>query len=225
MDKKIARKINKAIIETNHPVLDFRTTEAKTRTKWIKKYLKPYINKKCRALDLGCGAGKQSFELECLGAEVTGIDCSRNAIDYAKKIKNNIGSNCLFFVGDFAKIPFQRSTFDLVIFPNNIIECSYDEIEKLTIEIKRILRKNGFFILTMEDGLNKMVRNKNFDNNFDFDKGVYNSYVKIPKKKEYAYPTYFWTIPFAKHIFQKQFKLVDGRKIEEEKVLLVFKNK
>lgn len=109
MKKEIAQKITKAIINTNHSLLDFRSKEAKKQIAWISQYLKPYITKKTQLIDIGCGTGKQSFEAEKLGAQVTGIDCSKEAINFANNIKKQLFSNCQFILEDYTKISFKKN--------------------------------------------------------------------------------------------------------------------
>ncbi len=223
MQKKIAQKVTKAIVETKHPLLDFRNGEAKAKTVWIKKFLKPYISEKGLAVDLGCGTGKQSFALEKLNTQVVGIDCSEEAIALADKIKGRLGSKCSFVVGDYTNTPFPEETFKLAVFPNNIIECSYDEAEKLSVEIKRILKTFGFLIITMEDGTKRLAGEKNPKINFK--NGTYTGKLKMPNGKSYNYPTYFWTIPFVKYIFRKQFRFIEEKNIDGRCTALIFQKK
>ncbi len=220
MQKRIAQKITKAIVETGHPLLDFRSQEAREKTTWIKKFLKPYIPKNGLSLDLGCGTGKQSFAIEELGAQVVGIDCSEEAIAFANNIKEELSSKCSFVVGDYTSTPFSEETFGVAVFPNNIIECSYDEAEKLSKEVRRILKNFGFFVLTMEDGVKKIANEKNPEINFK--NGAYTGKLRMPDGKSYNYPTYFWTIPFVKYIFKKQFKFIEEKDIDGKCTILIF---
>ncbi|MFH0906991.1 MAG: class I SAM-dependent methyltransferase [bacterium] len=227
MNTKIAKITTKAIVSTNHPLLYFRSKEAKKQVMWIYSHLKSYIFKKCRLIDVGCGTGKQSFAAEGLGAEVVGIDCSIEAIKFANRIKKEINSNCQFVVGDYTNMLFENDMFDIAVFPKNIVECSYYEIEKLSSEIKRILKKEGKLIVTMKDGL-KNISNDKIDslNNYQTKTGRYNGEISLPDKKKYPYPTYFWTVPFAKYIFSNHFNLIEEKEIIDNYCFLVFsKNK
>lgn len=227
MDQKIAKKVTKAIVEFDHPLLDFRSKEAKNNTNWVYDFLKPHISDNCKLIDIGCGTGKQSFPAEELGAKVTGIDCSREAIKYANRIKNKINSNCQFIEGDYTDLPFIKNTFNVAIFPKNIIECSYSEIDKLCSEVKRILKKNGKFIVSMEDGLNKVMQNKEGDylENYELETGKFNNQIVLPNKKKYYYPIYLWTIAFAKQTFSRNFQLEKETAIDKSTHMLVFRMK
>ena len=64
-----------------------------------------------RMLDLACGKGRHSIFLNSLGFEVTGIDLSKESIDYCSKFENNSLS---FFVHDMRKL-FRTNDFDYVL--------------------------------------------------------------------------------------------------------------
>lgn len=228
MEQKTAKLVTKAIISTNHPLLDFRSKEAEKQVNWIYRYLKSYIFKDCKLVDLGCGTGKQSFAAEEIGAKVIGIDCSKEAIKFANRVKKEINSSCCFTIGDYTDIPFRNNAFDIVVFPKNIIECSYCEIEKICSGVKRILKKNGKFIITMEDGLKSILDGKkdNFKNYY-IKTGENRGKITIPDKKQYSYPTYFWTIPFAKYIISNYFKFLEEKRIKNScyYILVFVKNK
>jgi len=194
----------------------------------VYNYLKTYIFEKCKLIDLGCGAGKQSFVAEKLGAEVVGIDCSEEAIKFANHIKKEINSNCHFAIGDYTGTLLKKNAFDIAIFPKNIIECSYRETEKICLEVKRILKKSGKFIVTMEDGLEEILNGEksNFAN-YHIKTGQNNGKIILPDKKQYSYPIYFWTIPFARHIISNHFTLLEEKKIKNSRchILVFIKNK
>ena len=226
MNQVTARKITKSMIKIGHPLFDVRTKEAQEKTVWIFNILKPYIKKDCSLIDLGCGTGKQSFTVEKLGAKVVGIDCSKEAISFANYIKKETRSKCHFITCSYTKTSFRDSAFDIALFPRNIIECSYEEVEKLSLEINRILKKNGKFIVTMEDGILRAIQNKMTDfRNYQFKTGMFDDKISLPDNKKYFYPTYFWTIPFAKQIFSQNFKLEKEIKIDNNFYTLIFQKR
>lgn len=224
MNPKEAVKITKIILNTNHPLLDFRSEEAQKKVEWLYKYLKPYVFKECHLIDLGCGCGKQSFAAEKMGAKVVGIDCSKDAIKFADNIKKELKSNCRFVFSNYTKTPFQNNVFDVAIFPKNIIECSYNEIDELSREVRRILKNNGKFIITMEDGMENIAIKNTFDfKRFDIKSGMIKEKIAVPGKKEYLYPIYFWTVAFAKNIISRYLKLEKELKLKGGFYFLSFK--
>jgi len=60
-------------------------------------------------LDLACGKGRHALYLNSLGYEVTGVDLSKNSIDYAKNFENEL---LHFEVHDMC-VPYHK-TFDAV---------------------------------------------------------------------------------------------------------------
>lgn len=96
-----------------------------------------------KILDVGCHGGKfTSVIFKTISkAEIFGIDISRKAINYASNRYPQIN----FQVGRAEKIPFPNSNFDLV--------TCFEVLEhlknppKVINEVKRILKKNGVFLI------------------------------------------------------------------------------
>lgn len=114
-------------------------------TEW--EAVKPFIPKKSKFLDVGCGAGfnlwKARNELEC---DVQGIDPYRGSF--------GVGRN--FFPVDpslpidngFAEfLPYGDETFDIV-FSSHVLEHVHDIPASLN-EMKRVLKDNGTLIIGM----------------------------------------------------------------------------
>jgi len=92
-----------------------------------------------KVLDLGCGAGHGSNLLAEKYSQVTGLDISIDAIDYAKK--NWSRPNIDFIVGDSMSIPFESGSFDVVA-AFEVFEHLSDW-KKFLSEIRRVLKKDG----------------------------------------------------------------------------------
>ncbi len=71
----------------------------------------------CRTLDLGCGAGNYAIWLATRGFQVTGIDCSKKAVELARKKAERENVRCTFIVGDLTDIDFKA---------DNEYEFAYD---------------------------------------------------------------------------------------------------
>jgi len=69
---------------------------------------------KGKALDICCGAGTNTIYLAKKGFQVTGIDISPTAVDYAKKKNGTEQVNIDFRVQNFLKLPFRDGEFDFV---------------------------------------------------------------------------------------------------------------
>jgi 2-polyprenyl-3-methyl-5-hydroxy-6-metoxy-1,4-benzoquinol methylase len=96
--------------------------------------------KSLEVLDLGCNDGAISLEIYKRGHKVTGVDFPE-VLEHVKheKIK--------FVPADISeRLPFKNESFDVVFFLEVIEHLVYPTF---TInEIKRVLRKNGFLILS-----------------------------------------------------------------------------
>lgn len=101
--------------------------------------ISPPFTFQSKVLDVGCGRGDQLKIFEKLNFDTYGIDLEKsNYLD----LKN-------FKQVDFAKekFPFEDNFFDIV-FTKSVIEHLYLEgIENFMLEIKRILKPDGFFII------------------------------------------------------------------------------
>ncbi|OGD86268.1 hypothetical protein A2164_03785 [Candidatus Curtissbacteria bacterium RBG_13_35_7] len=93
-------------------------------------------------LDIGCSTGYLGSILQKKGAKVFGIDISKNAVKEARKQ--------LFSAQELdlneQKLPFKKNYFDLII-ASEIIEHLF-EPEKILKEIHRILKINGYLLIT-----------------------------------------------------------------------------
>jgi ubiquinone/menaquinone biosynthesis C-methylase UbiE len=93
------------------------------------------------ALDVGIGPGFLSFILHDMGIDVTGLDISRCMLNQAKDAPCYQRFNLDLCQGDAESLPFQSSSFDLVVSRNLLWTLS--EPVKALIEWKRVLKPGG----------------------------------------------------------------------------------
>ncbi len=97
-----------------------------------------------RVLDCGCGAGYGAWELAAVARQVTAIDLSREAIEYAAATYAR--ANTHYAVGSGLKLPFAAASFDVVV--------AFELIEHLAAfrpfldECARVLTPAGLFIVS-----------------------------------------------------------------------------
>jgi len=97
-----------------------------------------------KVLDVGCGKGFLIYDLmnELPGLEVVGIDISEYAIKNAKEeIKPYIS------IASATELPFEDSSFDLVITLNVLHNLYCYELEKALTEIERVGKKNKYMVV------------------------------------------------------------------------------
>lgn len=168
--------------------------------KRFEKEFRKFINNGDKVLDLGCNAGRFSFYLEeNFQADVVGIDISETAIEYANKVVKLKNSKCKFLVIDYTKLNF-RNKFNAVIFPNNIVECSYNDFEQVCKGVKKSLKSGGKFILSCP--LTKDYKNYLNINGKSIKK------VDTPNFSGLTYYSYFYNSGFINFILSKHFKLI-----------------
>ena len=114
------------------------------------------LSSSSRILDLACGKGRHSIQVNSLGYRVVGIDLSEENINHASQFE---GDQLEFDRGDMRNLPYLND-FDLVL--NLFTSFGYFEKEaenKAVVEsISRALRVNGLLVL---DFLNvKKVRDE-----------------------------------------------------------------
>jgi len=114
-------------------------------------FLDKYSKSNFRLLDVGCGTGDISLEIEKKGLKVTGIDFSPIAVDIAK----NNGLNCILADVDEG-IPFEDNSFDLV-WAGDLIEHVFDPIFVFK-EMSRVIFPNGYLFITVPNDLHIVNR-------------------------------------------------------------------
>jgi len=109
-----------------------------------------------KLLDVGCGVGTISLELQQKGFEVYGIDFSSVAVKKAREK----GINAKVCDIDKDGIPFANSDFD-VVWAGDVVEHVFDPIF-LFQEMARVLKPTGQVLLTTPNSLNIFARTSIF---------------------------------------------------------------
>ena len=128
---KLAKSRNKS----EKDYFDFEKFQAEMVLKSLKR--RGILLKGSKVLDIGSGRGGYSYALNKNGAYVVSLDIDR---------KMFTSSNKRFVNADAINLPFKASSFDMV-FCSSVIE-HLEEPEKLLLEIKRILKKEGICYLS-----------------------------------------------------------------------------
>ncbi len=100
-----------------------------------------------KILELGCGDGSVSLEMESKGFNVFGIDIAPIAIEWAIRKASRQKACAEFQVGQVTNLPYPDKKFDVVVDAS----CSHCIIggdrKKFFAEAYRVLKQEGLFIL------------------------------------------------------------------------------
>ena len=107
-------------------------------------------------VEVGCGRGGGSdYVARCLRPRrVTGVDLARASIDYC--LREYDVSGLEFRVGDAMSLPLDDDCCDVVI--NVESSHCYSSMARFLIEVKRVLRPGGYFLLTDMRHHDKLTR-------------------------------------------------------------------
>ena len=121
----------------------------------IKKCLS-YLNVKPgdKILDAGCGRGDASVLCALKGADVVGIDFSKDSMQISKEFNKkflgeirNEGGNISFNRANVLQLPFYDITFDKIICLDLIEHLYKPEQKKMLAEFKRVLKDDGVLLV------------------------------------------------------------------------------
>lgn len=100
-----------------------------------------------RVLDLGCGPGVLTRELERMGYHGVGLDASPAMIEHSKRQARaeGLGESWVYELGDVEAVPFPDQSFDGAVCAG-VIDYLGDD-DKLLAEVFRVLKPGGRFLL------------------------------------------------------------------------------
>ena len=90
-------------------------------------------------LDVGCGEGRVSRDLQARGHRVIGIDTSPTLLRYAREAD----PNTRYELANAASLPFKEASFDLVVAYNSLMDVS--DMPGSVMEAARVLQPGGHF--------------------------------------------------------------------------------
>ena len=107
-----------------------------------------------RILDLGCGPGEIAVRCARQGAEVFGVDISRDALKLSadKAAQNSVMLNLFEFDG--RRIPFSDAVFDSIVLSDVVEHVEDQTLDCLFKECQRLLKPEGHLVIHTSPTLN-----------------------------------------------------------------------
>lgn len=103
------------------------------------------------ALDLGCGIGLYTQELERRGARAIGLDIQMSNLLEAKRMA---GARKVFWVrGDGARLPFREGIFELIVSVEVLTHLPPEQRRAALREACRVVRQGGWVTITLHNRL------------------------------------------------------------------------
>jgi len=126
-------------------------------------------------LDIACGEGYGSSILAKLAKRVVGVDIDSEAVDHAS-LKYQSHHNLKFLKGSCSSIPLADKSVDIVVSFETIEH--HDQHEEMMKEIHRVLRDDGFLIISSP---NRLVYSDkpNYSNPFHIKELYYEEFVSL----------------------------------------------
>ena len=112
------------------------------------EFVEKGLIKKGKTLDLCCGAGTNTIYLAEKGFEVTAIDISQRAIDYAKEKAEKASVKINFMVQSFVDLSFEDEEFDFVFDMGCFHHVEIMNRHRFIKGVHRVLKKAGDYLLT-----------------------------------------------------------------------------
>lgn len=118
------------------------------RVRMLTSHITPGMN----VLEIGCGTGYYTKELEKTGAKITAIDVSPDLLNVARSRVSS--KNVTFKIDNAYDMSFEDSIFDTVV---GISVLHHLEIERALKEIYRVLKPGGTIRFTEPNMLNPQI--------------------------------------------------------------------
>ena len=112
------------------------------------EFVEKGLIKKGKTLDLCCGAGTNTIYLAEKGFEVTAIDISQRAIEYAKKKAEQANVKINFMVQSFVDLSIEDEEFDFVFDMGCFHHVEIMNRHRFIKGVHRVLKKAGDYLLT-----------------------------------------------------------------------------
>lgn len=140
-------------------------------------FLKKFINKTDKIIDIGCGTGTHASLLEKDGYNIDGIDLNQEMLDIAKnRLSSNLYNQNILDINLNNKYNIIISMFAVINHLKDTIE-----LEQALLNLKKILLPNGKIIIDLHNPKSSGTKTDSCDNMKRTMTWIYNKESKIEK--------------------------------------------
>lgn len=140
-------------------------------------FLKKFINKTDKIIDIGCGTGIHASLLEKDGYNIDGLDLNQEMLDIAKnRLSSNIYNQNILDININNKYNIIISMFAVINHLKDTIE-----LEQALLNLKKILLPNGKIIIDLHNPKSSGTKTDSYDNMKRTMTWIYNKESKIEK--------------------------------------------
>ncbi|GLI55823.1 hypothetical protein PM10SUCC1_13370 [Propionigenium maris DSM 9537] len=144
-----------------------------------------YFHREDTILDIGCGTGRTTLGLHEEGyRNIIGLDLSPKMIEWARGISESRETDLEFIVGDATNLSYEDESFSNIVFSfNGFMQIPSKKLrEEALKEIKRVLKRGGYFIFTTHD----RDEDKDFYQFWEEEKGKWSRGEQNPRLLEFG---------------------------------------
>jgi len=163
-DPHISKQLLQAHLDPNIDVASRKKQTIERTANWILENCAK--NEQLRILDLGCGPGLYTEIFAKAGHKVTGIDISRNSIDYAVKSAKKKGLNIDYQNSSYLDADLGQENYDVIVLIYTDLGVLLPiERQQLLVNIFRALKHDGVFIFDVlkDDGFETKLSPKTWE--------------------------------------------------------------
>lgn len=159
--------ISKQLLEIHlHPDIDLASRKKATIEKTINWIFEQVEDKELNILDLGCGPGLYAQQIAQKGHKVTGVDFSKNSIEYAKEQAKANNLDIEYINKNYLELDLPKNKFDLImmIYTDLGVLLPEERIQLLD-KIEKALKPGGTLIFDVlnDKDLDKKISPKNWE--------------------------------------------------------------
>ena len=162
------KHISKQLLDIHlNPDIDLgsrKMTAIQKTANWILSTQKE--KSKLKILDLGCGPGLYSEIFAKKGHSVTGVDISKNSIDYAQKSARTKGLDIEYIHASYLDLELEKDNYDLVLLVyTDLGVLSPHDRDVLLKRIYSTLKRGGIFIFDVlkDNSLEQKIMPKSWE--------------------------------------------------------------